>query len=189
MRRREEPYYSFYKNPPEEFECREQPMSFWKAKPAYGMTPHLIDNSVGDLWMVSIRDMFTNLCISGHIGLMMMCSQHYLAKAGEQEGDEQMATLNHFFHHMYMIRGLVLQGHMRQCLPASSFPIYPNEIAEYVQRWVGQPGSNGEGFNPQIATMNGQVDPYQMFYTHEAKTTPRDRMLKKNLPKKNFGDF
>lgn len=170
----------YLQKPPPGLDCPMVADRFWKAWPQYGMTRGLIEGSMGDLWMPGARDRFKTTCMSGHLSLVVICSQHFLVKAArsiEAGEPDHMKYMEAAYGHMVSIRNLAAAYQLRNCLRQEGWSLDAWGMMKYTERWIGK---ESEGTSPVAAYMGGQMDPWQMLYTKNMAHTERSR--KEALP-------
>jgi len=166
--------------PPEGLDCPEMANVFWKAWPRMGMSRGLIEGSMGDLWMPAARDRIKGMCMAGHLGLTLICSQHFLVKAarGIEAGEEgTMKYLEAAYSHMVSMRNMGKPYQLRNCMGQQGWSINGILLTEYAEKWLGP---ENLGTTPVAAYLGGKLDPFQMLFDKQMAHTPRTR--KDSLP-------
>lgn len=169
----------YMENPPPGIDCPEQAVVFWKAWPQYGMTRGLIEGSMGDLWMPGARDRIKSMCMSGHLALCAICSQHFLVKAARaiEAGDpNHMRWLEAAYSHMASIRNLAYAHQIRSCMGQQGWSLKAGSFHAYTVRWLGPEANTA----PVAAYNGGVIDPWQMLYNEDMQHTEKSR--RESLP-------
>lgn len=166
----------YLQSPPEGLDCPEQAMVFWKAWPQFGMSRGLIEGSMGDLWMPGARDRIKQVCMAGHLALCVICSQHFLVKAGRTiEAGEQnyMRWMEAAYGHMIAIRNLGQAHQLRSCMGQQGWPLKVWDLHAYAEKWLGR---EVDGTSPMAAYLGGQLDPFQMLFDKPMAHTEKSRL-------------
>eukprot|EP00928_Gymnodinium_smaydae_P072015 TRINITY_DN5545_c0_g4_i1.p1 TRINITY_DN5545_c0_g4~~TRINITY_DN5545_c0_g4_i1.p1 ORF type:complete len:1466 (+),score=435.00 TRINITY_DN5545_c0_g4_i1:255-4400(+) len=130
---------------------------------------------MGDLWMPAARDRIKGLCMAGHFGMTLICSQHFLARAAQmvQQGQDYMPYMEAAYSHMIAMRNMGQAHQLRSCMGQQGWPINVGAIHAYTVKWIGPEHS---GTAPVGAFMNGQIDPYGMMFDGVSTHTARSRL-------------
>lgn len=94
------------------------------------------------------RATLADICVAGHLVLMLLCSQHFLLRAR----DDDRGSLEAFFMHLDGMAAVLRLGtgdgqyekenahvlDVSACMPTSIFPIDAERLRAYVQKWFGE---------------------------------------------------
>jgi len=140
------------------------------------MSRALIEGASGDLWMPSARDRIKQICMPGHVGLVLLCSQHFLVKAArEQEAGSPdfMRWMEAAYSHLVAMRNLGASPELHACMRQEGWPIQVRKLHHYAEQWLGQ---EAQGANPIAAYTGGQLDPYRMLFNEKLAITEETRL-------------
>jgi len=166
-------YFTKGKYPEAAFECPSYPIVFWKAWPQYGIGKALIEGSMGDLWMPGARDRIKTVCMAGHLGLMLICSQKFLLESAVNT-TYQNQHLETFYTYLNQMRNLAAADQLAGCLSQEAHFLNAADVVKYAEEYIGK---ESDGLQPRARYINGKIDPLGMVYPYVAPEITRNQMM------------